>query len=119
MNFVSKINMFYSRYLYIIVPIATLAISVMDLVFGEQTQIRILGYIFISILSAVFFVRYIKSKKKNEGYCLIQLTYLFIVSAMACGRLLNASTGIWIALSGILFFMIFFVMFYLIGRRKF
>lgn len=118
MNFIGKLNKFYSRYLFIVVPVAIIIISCVELFFGNNTAIRRFAYIFITLLSVVFFIRYVLEGRKNEGFCLIQLTYLFIVSVMACGKLFKVSDLTWIILSVILFFIIFFVLFYIIGSKK-
>ena len=105
MNFLNKINSFYSKYLFLIVPTGTVIISVLELCFGNNPQYRNFAYIFIAVLSLLFLYRYIASNKENTGFCLVQLTYLFIVLALSVGTLLHVSNTVWMVLSAILVFL--------------
>ena len=118
MNFLYKLNRFYSKYLFLIVPIGTVMISVSELCFGDNPQYRSFAYAFIAALSLLFLYLYIASNKENVGFCLIQLTYLFIVLALSVGTLLHVSNAVWMILSAILVVLVFFVLLLLIVSKR-
>ena len=118
MNFLYRINRFYSKYLFLIVPIGTVMISVSELCFGDNPQYRSFAYAFIAALSLLFLYLYIASNKENVGFCLIQLTYLFIVLALSVGTLLHVSNAVWMILSAILVVLVFFVLLFLIVSKR-
>lgn len=118
MNFLYKLNSFYSKYLFLIVPIGTVMISVLELCFGDNPQYRNFAYIFIAVLSLLFLYRYIASNKENVGFCLVQLTYLFIVLALSVGTLLHVSNTVWMVLSAIVVFLVFCVLLFLLASKR-
>lgn len=118
MNFLYKLNRFYSKYLFLIVPIGTVMISVLKLCFGDNPQYRNFAYIFIAVLSLLFLYRYIASNKENVGFCLVQLTYLFIVLALSVGTLLHVSNTVWMVLSAIEVFLVFLVLLFLLASKR-
>ncbi len=93
-------------------------ISALELFFGHNPQYRNLAYVFIAIMSLIFFKQYVSSGKENIGYCMIELIYLFIVLAMSVGTLLNISNAAWMILSVIVIFAVFFVMFFLLASKR-
>ena len=119
MKFLYKLNSFYSKYLFLIVPIGTVLISVSELCFGDNPRYRNFAYIFIAVLSLLFLYHYIASNKENVGFCLVQLTYFFIVLALAVGTLLHVSNAVWMVLSAVEVFLVLFVLvFLLVSKRK-
>lgn len=118
MSFLYRLNKFYSKYLFLIVPIGTVVISVLELSFGNNQQYRNFAYIFIAVLSLLFLNRYIATNKENIGFCLVQLTYFFIVLVLSVGTLLHISNAAWMILSAIVVFLVFFVLFFLIASKR-
>jgi len=118
MNFLYKLNRFYAKCLFWIVPLGTVLISALELFFGNNPQYRNMAYVFIAIMSLLFFKQYVSSGKENIGYCMIELIYLFIVLVMSVGTLLNISNVAWMILSVIVIFAVFFVMFFLLASKR-
>ncbi len=118
MNFLYKLNNFYSKYLFWIVPLGTVLVSTLELFLGHNPQYRSFAYIFIAIMALLFFKQYVSSGKENIGYCLIQLIYFFIVLAMSVGTLLHVSNTVWMILSAIVIFDVSFILFFCLQAKK-
>ena len=118
MKFLYKLNRFYSKYLFFIVPIGTVMISVSELCFGDNPRYRNVAYIFIAVLSLLFLYQYIASHKENVGFCLVQLTYFFIVLALSVGTLLHVSNTVWMVLSAAEVFLILFALLFLLASKR-
>ena len=118
MDFVRRLNSFYAKYLFLVVPIGTVMISALELLFGNNPPFRSFAYIFIAMLSLLFLYHYIASNKENAGFCLVQLTYFCIVLALSVGTLLSFSNAIWMVLSALLVFLVVFILRFLIRSKR-
>ena len=98
MRMLDKINAFYSKFLYIAIPVITLSISVIEVFYEIKNgdMMHILAYIFMGFVSLSFFGFYLMSDKQKVGYCFIEL-YLFIYTIfLALDNHIHFNDIVWI-----------------------
>ncbi len=78
MQILNKINSFYGKYLYMLVPFITLIIALMEVLFELKNgdMMHILANVIMGGISLSFLGFYLMANKRRIGYCLIEL-YLF------------------------------------------
>ena len=114
MRILNKINDFYSKYLYMIIPLITLMIAIFE-VFHEMNYgdiLHILANIFMGFVSLSFWGFYLMSGKRRIGYCLIELYLFFYTVFLAMDNHMHFNDIVWIVFLPCAIFCAFFIIFF-------
>lgn len=98
MKILDRINRFYSRYLFAIIPIITLVLAAVEVIYEIRygDMMHIAANITMGFISLSFCGFYLMSGKQRASYCLIEL-YLFVYTAfLALDNHLHFGAAAWI-----------------------
>lgn len=114
MRILNKINDFYSKYLYIIIPLITLLIAIMEVFYeiNYGDMMHILANIFMGFVSLEFCGFYLMSDKRKVGYCLIELYLFFYTVFLAMDNHMHFNDMVWIVFLPCATFCAFFIIFF-------
>ena len=114
MRMLNKINDFYSKYLYIIIPLITLMIAISEVLYeiNYGDMMHILANIFMGFVSLSFWGFYLMSDKRRIGYCLIQLYLFFYTVFLAMDNHMHFNDIICMVFLPCTTFCAFFIIFF-------
>ena len=113
MRILNKINEFYGKYLYVIVPLITLVIAVYE-VFYEINYgdiMHILANVFMGFVSLSFCGFYLMSDKRRIDYCLIELYLSIYTVFLALDNHVHFDDIVWMLFLPCAIFFAFFIVF--------
>lgn len=110
MNLLQKVNRIYGKHLFILVPFMTVLLGGLQLIFNISNQIIIVAVFILSVTSAMFTFLYVKEKKQNIIYFLIQINNFYYMSFMFIASRVNINdkAGVLFISFGVLF--LFFIL---------
>ena len=114
MNILNRINKLYAKYLYVAIPLATLTIACIEVVYeiNHGDMMHILANVFMGFISLAFCGFYLMSGKQRVSYCLIEL-YLFLYTVfLALDNHIHFNDIAWIIFLPCAIFCLFFIIFY-------
>ena len=114
MSILKKINEFYGKYLYAIIPIITLIIAVIEVAYeiSYGDIMHIAANIAMGFVSISFCGFYLMSGKQKISYCLIEL-YLFLYTVfLALDNHLHFSGIVWMIFLPCTIICLFFIVFF-------
>lgn len=114
MKILNKINKFYSKYLYIIIPLITLIIAIIEVFyeFNYGDMMHIIANISMGYVSLLFCRFYLMSDKRRIGYCLIDLYLFFYAIFLAMDNHMHFNDIVWIVFLPCAIFCFFFIIFF-------
>ena len=114
MKILKRINEIYGKYLYVVIPLATLTIACIEVVYeiNHGDMMHILANVFMGFISLAFCGFYLMSGKQRVSYCLIEL-YLFLYTVfLALDNHIHFNDIAWIFFLPCAIFCLFFIIFY-------
>lgn len=114
MKILNKMNDIYSKYLYAIIPVITLVLAIVEVVYeiNHGDIMHILANVFMGFVSLSFYGFYLMSGKQRIGYCLIEL-YLFSYTVfLAIDNHFHFSNMVWMIFLPCAIFCMFFIIFF-------
>lgn len=95
MKILEKLNLVYGKYLYVLVPIITLLIAVIEIFNESSGGLHTVACIMMGFISTSFWGFYMMSEKSNIVYCVIELYLFFCMAFLAVAKRVDISDGMW------------------------
>lgn len=91
-------NIFYRKYLYIIIPLITLMIAIIEVSYeiNNGDMMHILANICMGFISLSFWGFYLMSDKQRTDYCLIELYLFFYIVFLALDNHIHFNDIVWL-----------------------
>jgi hypothetical protein len=114
MNVLKRINEFYGKYLYAIIPAITLILAIFEVVYeiSHGDFMHILAYIFMGFVSLSFCGFYLMSGKQRISYCLIELWLFLYTVFLSLDNHLHFNDIVWIVFLPCAIICLLFIVFF-------